>query len=62
VPFGSVPGSVRWLVGGTEGMEPFSLLFRLAFFPPALSSSVAFSVGLLDLSAGTEGFEDDKRR
>jgi hypothetical protein len=74
VPFGSVPGSVRWLVGGTEGMlrvaavaedaedEPFSLLFRLVFFSPALSSSVAFSVGLLELSAGTEGFEDDRRR
>jgi hypothetical protein len=42
--------------------EPFSLLFRLVFFSPALSSSVAFSVGLLELSAGTEGFEDDRRR
>jgi hypothetical protein len=48
----------------TEGADegPFSLLFRPVFFSPALRSSATSLVDLFELSAGTEGFEDDRRR
>jgi hypothetical protein len=53
---------LRVATGSEDADEPFSLLLRFVFFSPALRSSAAFSVGLLELSAGTEGFDDDRRR
>lgn len=47
---------------GADVFEALSLLLLFDFFSDAFSSSAAFSVGLLELSGGVEGFDDDRRR
>lgn len=53
---------LRAAVAGMDTLEAFSLLLLLDFFSDVFSSSAAFSVGLLELSGGVEGFDDDRRR
>jgi hypothetical protein len=53
---------LRAAVADADAPKAFSLLVLRDFFSDALTSSAAFSVSLLELSGGVEGFEDERRR